>query len=439
MATDLFTGTLGIRTALDLQLVDAAGAEAEELFGSLKDGGLTVGARAKIRLLLLLQGLDAGARPISSHCHSEQRDSSVREGRMLQSESGDEEMSTDAIAIVLSVLVGGVGYIMQAITARRAEHAKQAQDRENHFAEMRRQREHEQMVAQIKRTERWLDDCCRPLMFQLHAYMIFRLGFVGETVSELEASHPEAVQAIMPGVAHMFDADEDGTLRTKYGTAFWRPFTPVLTRSHDNYMFGWPSAPAALIAGLDIFLALSSPFCSEAPQPILDLAVAEPTSAIAAVYRHYIKEVLMPACRRIVDIMQSHGPAIEWPSKDWLKEKYVRLHLYNGTLALHFGSSAHQSSPPPPPFFSAANVNLGFVREHVFRISFFGVHDVVGAYPFRVEYGRLHDCATCELFVIDGADGKHQLVSAAWRDETSRIDWHDNSGRVGHGQICLFY
>ena len=51
-AADLLSNTLGIRTALDLQLLEGGGPEAEELFDSLKAGGLTVGARAKIRLLL---------------------------------------------------------------------------------------------------------------------------------------------------------------------------------------------------------------------------------------------------------------------------------------------------------------------------------------------------------------------------------------------------
>ena len=51
-AADLLSNTLGIRTALDLQLLEVGGPEAEELFDSLKAGGLTVGARAKIRLLL---------------------------------------------------------------------------------------------------------------------------------------------------------------------------------------------------------------------------------------------------------------------------------------------------------------------------------------------------------------------------------------------------
>ena len=213
-AADLLSNTLGIRTALDLQLLEVGGPEAEELFDSLKAGGLTVGARAKIRLLLQRGSggghtaeqqppdraphLRDGVMDTGGSLHSE--GDVVHGGRALQ-EASSSGMSFDAIAIVLSVLVGGAGYVLQvgrppccfsarlfrlisewrrrqAITARRAEHAQQDQDRENHFAEcerdkrfvrdkrplvlissivlgrMRRQREHEQMVAQIKRTDR---------------------------------------------------------------------------------------------------------------------------------------------------------------------------------------------------------------------------------------------------------------------------------------------
>ena len=211
-AADLLSNTLGIRTALDLQLLEVGGPEAEELFDSLKAGGLTVGARAKIRLLLQRGSggghtaeqqppdpaphLRDGVMDTGGSLHSE--GDAAHGGRALQEDSSDG-MSLDTIAIVLSVLVGGAGYVLQvgrppwcfacfrlisewrrrqAITARRAEHAQQDQDRENHFAEcerdkrfvrdkrplvlissimlgrMRRQREHEQMVAQIKRTDR---------------------------------------------------------------------------------------------------------------------------------------------------------------------------------------------------------------------------------------------------------------------------------------------
>ena len=93
----------------------------------------------------------------------------------------------DTIAIVLSVLVGAAGYLVQvdlpwgylvgfvpsciyalcvfcswfgpghwpqAYTARRAERTATEQARELHLSEQARQREHEQMLSQITRTDR---------------------------------------------------------------------------------------------------------------------------------------------------------------------------------------------------------------------------------------------------------------------------------------------
>eukprot|EP01052_Picozoa_sp_SAG31_P032272 SAG31_NODE_3521_length_4163_cov_4.411663_2_plen_289_part_00 len=212
-AADLLSNTLGIRTALDLQLLEVGGPEATELFDSLKAGGMTVGARAKIRLLLQ-RGSEGGhtaqqqppdqaphLRDVlntGGSLHSE--GDAVHRGRVLQEDSSDG-MSVDAIAIVLSVLVGGAGYVMQvgrppccfsarlfrlisecrvtssghhceACGARaaglgppeslcRVRDTRSVRDKRPlvlissiMLGRMRRQREHEQMVAQIKRTDR---------------------------------------------------------------------------------------------------------------------------------------------------------------------------------------------------------------------------------------------------------------------------------------------
>ena len=55
-------------------------------------------------------------------------------------------MSMDTIAIVLTVLVGAAGYLVQALTARREERAAADEAQKLHVFEHTRQREHEQMV-----------------------------------------------------------------------------------------------------------------------------------------------------------------------------------------------------------------------------------------------------------------------------------------------------
>ena len=66
-------------------------------------------------------------------------------------------MSMETVAIVLTVLVGAAGYFVQALTAQRGERAAANEAQKLHVSEQTRQREHEQMVAQIARTDRWLE------------------------------------------------------------------------------------------------------------------------------------------------------------------------------------------------------------------------------------------------------------------------------------------
>ena len=66
-------------------------------------------------------------------------------------------MSTDTLAIMLTVLVGAAGYAVQAYIAQRAERGSEAAAQELHVHGQEREREHLQVVVQIERTDRWLD------------------------------------------------------------------------------------------------------------------------------------------------------------------------------------------------------------------------------------------------------------------------------------------
>jgi hypothetical protein len=195
---------LGFWTALDLQLL-ASQPEVEELMLALKKHDLPIGDRAKVRLLISDRAhLDSlfSARSFAKtrgDVPSTQKGSAIDENkeptRVLQEKSGTSSgISMDTIAIVLSVLVGAAGYFVQggstelpgtrmfttahssglnciifaikwhlcvisAYTSRRAEHTAAKQAREMHISEMTRQREHEQMLAQITRTDRCVCDC----------------------------------------------------------------------------------------------------------------------------------------------------------------------------------------------------------------------------------------------------------------------------------------
>ena len=115
----------GFRSSLDLALLDGRGSEAEELLAELKrTSGLNIGDRARVRLLM---GDRADLRRLSEGSPAEVESAAPRQlgqdldvsRRLLQEHakagSGDG-MSADTIAIVLSVLVGAAGYLVQVIT-----------------------------------------------------------------------------------------------------------------------------------------------------------------------------------------------------------------------------------------------------------------------------------------------------------------------------------
>ena len=149
----------GFQTALDLRLLRAGGAEEAELMGQLRAGRISIGDRSKVRLLLGLDGSELRSGSTHQQCGGSDR-ADAGFTRQLQ-DGADRGMSVDTIAIVASVLVGAAGYLVQAYTARRAEQSNAAQAQELHLHEQTRQREHEQMLSQIARVDRWLDDCAR--------------------------------------------------------------------------------------------------------------------------------------------------------------------------------------------------------------------------------------------------------------------------------------
>eukprot|EP01052_Picozoa_sp_SAG31_P010752 SAG31_NODE_597_length_13674_cov_3.402947_13_plen_207_part_00 len=102
-AARLLSSELGIETALDIQLLQPDGPDAEELFYALKSGGLSLGDRAKIRLLIPARPQHQAFAAVRSTDGSR-----ASSGRFLQESQGDESrggISVDTIAIVLSVLV----------------------------------------------------------------------------------------------------------------------------------------------------------------------------------------------------------------------------------------------------------------------------------------------------------------------------------------------
>ena len=113
----------GLRTALDLRVLRDGGPDETELMEHLRAGGISIGDRSKVRLLLREPADDCGGtrrlpaplevEPVTTMESS--ADPGLARRRQLQQETGG--MSLDTVAIVLSVLVGAAGYLVQVCGA----------------------------------------------------------------------------------------------------------------------------------------------------------------------------------------------------------------------------------------------------------------------------------------------------------------------------------
>jgi hypothetical protein len=242
-------------------------------------------------------------------------------------DSGGGGTNFDTIAIALSVLVGAVGYMVQAWSTRKAERSAADRALELQHSELTRQREHEQMVAQIGRTERWLDECCRPVDLGIESLMHSRLCYGARTVSEMEASHPEVVAEMLAFSTAMFPIGADGKATSaRSGKVYWDPSPSTqLARTLEDEISALPSAAACSVRCVDAIQTLHQPYCDELPQAILDVIAADPTGAIAHSYRRYIRTVWVPGVQHVAELLKAHSAVIEWPTKDWLVEKFPKM------------------------------------------------------------------------------------------------------------------
>jgi hypothetical protein len=181
---ELALAALGFQTALDLQLL-AGGPEAAELMTALGTAGeLSIADRAKIRLLVGDQThlarvvmLSAPSEDVADRDQDEQATAPCQR-RQLQDGSVDRStLSADTIAIVFSVCVGVCGYLLQAWTSSRAsQHAGEVQREHDEQARVLAV-EQDRTQAQIRRTERWVGDCCMPVQRALAEYAVARQRF----------------------------------------------------------------------------------------------------------------------------------------------------------------------------------------------------------------------------------------------------------------------
>eukprot|EP01052_Picozoa_sp_SAG31_P044955 SAG31_NODE_8028_length_1537_cov_1.673157_1_plen_295_part_00 len=189
-------------------------------------------------------------------------------------------------------------------------------------AEQARQREHQIMTAQIERTHQALDQCCRPIQNDVMAVWQARIVTVQQIVRKLEASHPDAVEKMLPfSTVAQLNPDNTVTSRSS-GKMYWAPVTPELTRAVDVQTMLAPSAASYTIANEDAYMVFGKPYCHEMPTAIFDIIAAEPTGEVAELYRAYVCHTMMPAFRRVKNLLQNYAAYVELPPKDWLEKTY---------------------------------------------------------------------------------------------------------------------
>ena len=159
-------------------------------------------------------------------------------------------------------------------------------------------------------------DCVRPIGEALWACHFARADFVMSTVGELESSNSEAVNDmvdITDGIVISIEADGKAVSAWSRNL-YWTPTPPAgITRAFGEYTFAAPSAAAYAIQTTDSFMALSKPFVAVLPQALLDIIAAEPAGVVARSYRLYVRIVLMPVCRRVADILNTHQAVVREP------------------------------------------------------------------------------------------------------------------------------
>lgn len=206
--------------------------------------------------------------------------------------------------------------------------AEQAQ--ETHALERQRQREHEQRQAKIRRTERWVDDCCAPAYQALLVYARSRIRFVAALSSKLEEAQPETFARLYHhGKYSMRGLDMNASnVVSALGAVCFDPTaakSPTWTAPSLGYsQFMAHTSPATVdVTNEDAFSLFKGVYVRELPQAFFELMAADLDGSLAEDFRGYVRHELKPAMDRVTAILHDHYAAIEMPSKDWLMETFA--------------------------------------------------------------------------------------------------------------------
>eukprot|EP01052_Picozoa_sp_SAG31_P013270 SAG31_NODE_795_length_12036_cov_28.879953_6_plen_188_part_00 len=172
------------------------------------------------------------------------------------------------------------------------------------------QREHVQILAQIRRTERWLDDCCRPICTAMRSIGWSRQDMLMAVSAELDQSYPDVVQELK-GFAQQYFSVAEENVWTARGSGVVYDYRADREKQITE-RFGPHASRAQTVLGVAVMLAdavhcAPYPLSREAPVSILKVVEAEPTSAIARCYRRWARFALVPLLKFVVQTLDNHS------------------------------------------------------------------------------------------------------------------------------------
>eukprot|EP01052_Picozoa_sp_SAG31_P000550 SAG31_NODE_16_length_36206_cov_27.355728_19_plen_504_part_00 len=336
---------VGLKTTLDLQLIGNV-PEADELMDQLSGNGLALGYRAKLRLLLndqrwrLPVGAPHMSQALESHrsSHGNTQDVGMAPPKCIQrhrlqggGNGSADGLSSDTIAIVLSMMVGTIGYLVQAYTARRAERAAADTAQEERQADAAKERLHHQMAAQIKRIDRALDEGCRPMGLALLNVHLHLCAFVGEAVTEMQPTHPEAVAHLLELSSSAVTINDDNTHVTsaRTGRTIWDAAASsqglIRLEATSN------AATASSVASCALYYLCSvayrsQPYASEFPTAIMQCIESDPASPLARMFQLTVRTCLLPTMQEVAQLLRAHAALMQLPPTTWLKSTFPIEH-----------------------------------------------------------------------------------------------------------------
>eukprot|EP01052_Picozoa_sp_SAG31_P015791 SAG31_NODE_1024_length_10294_cov_7.215400_13_plen_234_part_00 len=174
-------------------------------------------------------------------------------------------------------------------------------------------RQHEQLLAQITRTDQWIDRCCRPIRLALrHTHGLLP---VSQLIAELETSHPDLFSEMLASSSLLFPVGHDGLMRSaRSGRVYWTSDTwsNGFSPTSGNIWCGFPSAELCSIWTAFGNIAMRHAYGRELPSQILRVVEAEPAGKVACQWRNCVEASFLPQIEYVKNLLLEHSATIEW-------------------------------------------------------------------------------------------------------------------------------